>query len=162
MSSQLDAETAKIRTVRGDLFSRDVEAIVNPVNCVGTMGKGLAAQFKARFPENYEAYLEACARGEIVPGKVFVCRLNKKSNPKFVINFPTKRHWRDGSLLSYVSSGLSDLVAKLAFYEIRSVAIPALGCGLGGLDWKDVRPLIERELDRVRGLEEAFIFEPRE
>ncbi len=124
----------------GDLFAADTDAIVNAVNCVGVMGKGLALAFKKQFPDNFEAYRRACDTGEVMPGKMFV--VERASAPRWIINFPTKRHWRSPSTLDDVRSGLVDLIAQVKSREIKSVAIPALGCGLGGLRWEDVRPAI--------------------
>lgn len=135
-----------IETFTGDLLQANVEALVNPVNCVGVMGRGLAAQFKIAFPENFAIYVEACARGELAPGRMLVTRTGRESNPRWIINFPTKRHWRGRSRLDDIEHGLGALVADVRRLGIRSLAVPPLGCGLGGLDWSEVRPRIERAL----------------
>lgn len=129
-----------IELATGNLLKADVEALVNPVNTQGVMGKGLALQFKRAFPDAFKAYAKACARGEVVTGRMHVVR--RASPPRFIIHFPTKRHWRDPSKLEYVTSGLEDLVRSVRELHIESLAIPALGCGLGGLSWAEVEPLI--------------------
>ena len=137
----------------GDLLDADVEALVNTVNTMGVMGKGLALQFKRRFPANFSAYAAACKRGEVVVGRMFVVETNALTGPRSIINFPTKKHWRDPSQLEYVRAGLDALVEEIRARSIRSIAVPPLGCGNGGLAWSDVEPLIERamaELPDVR------------
>lgn len=134
----------------GNLIEDRAEALVNPVNCVGVAGKGLALGFKWAFPRNYVAYREAALAGDIVPGRMFV-HFTGKLQPHFIINFPTKRHWRNPSLLEDIESGLKSLVYVLGECEIRTIAIPALGCGLGGLDWAVVKPLI------VEGLQDTNV-----
>ena len=133
-----------INIIKTNLLTQHTEAIVNPVNCVGVMGKGLALAFKTAYPENYHLYKEACNRNEVIPGKMFV--YNTGSTPKYIINFPTKRHWKDNSYLKDIKNGLIDLVVVIDQYKIQSITIPALGCGLGGLDWKIVFPLIKDAL----------------
>lgn len=135
-----------IEYVQGDIFEADAEALVNTVNCVGHMGRGIALQFKKRFPGNYKAYLQACNRKEVVPGKMFITATGQLINPLYLINFPTKRHWRGKSRIEDIKSGLLALAQELKVRGIRSVAVPPLGCGLGGLDWEEVRPLIEESL----------------
>jgi O-acetyl-ADP-ribose deacetylase (regulator of RNase III) len=137
----------------GDLLDADVEAIVNTVNTVGVMGKGLALQFKRRFPANFDAYAAACKRGEVEIGRMLVVETKEPTGPRYIINFPTKKHWRDPSRLEYVRVGLNALVDEIRARGIRSIAVPPLGCGNGGLAWSDVEPLIERavaELPDVR------------
>lgn len=143
----------------GDILLADAEALVNTVNCVGIMGRGLALQFKAAFPENFKAYVAACTREEVEPGRMFVFATGSLSNPKYIINFPTKRHWRDKSLIEDIEDGLRALVEEIQRRGMRSVAVPPLGCGLGGLDWTVVRTRVEaalRPLDQVR----VIVFEP--
>ena len=142
----------------GNMFSESAEALVNTVNCVGVMGRGVALQFKKRFPENFKAYEKACARKEVVPGKMFVFETGALF-PRIIINFPTKRHWRQGSRMEDIDTGLADLVRVLREYRVSSVAVPPLGCGLGGLDWNVVRPKIEAALDSIPGLS-SVLFEP--
>lgn len=132
-----------VQVVRGDLLKQDdVDAIVNTVNCVGVMGKGIALQFKNKWPKNFKLYEAACKAGEVRPGKMFVFDSGAYVKPNFIINFPTKDHWRGKSKFEFIRDGLVDLVAQITQLRIRSIAIPPLGCGNGGLDWDDVRPLI--------------------
>ncbi len=144
----------------GDLLAEDAEALVNAVNCAGVMGRGIALQFKKAFPGNFRAYVEACARGEARPGRMLVFETHSLANPRFIINFPTKRHWRDRSRIQDIDAGLIDLAKVIRERQIRSIAIPPLGCGLGGLEWSDARPRIERAL---RGLSflDSTLFEPQ-
>ncbi len=148
-----------IQLQRGDIFEADTEALVNTVNCVGVMGRGIALQFRKAFPENYKAYKAVCDRGELHPGVMLIHDLRRLQNPRYVINFPTKRHWRGKSRLVDIEAGLATLVEEVRARGIRSIAIPPLGSGLGGLDWTEVRPRIEsafRALPEVR----VLIFEP--
>jgi len=133
-----------IKNTTGDLLEQRVDAIVNTVNTVGVMGKGIALQFKRKWPANAKAYEAACKRNEVVPGKMFVFDNGGLVEPKLIINFPTKRHWRQPSRMSDIESGLVDLVAQVKHLGVRSIAIPPLGCGNGGLDWNEVRPRIEK------------------
>lgn len=148
-----------INFTTGDILRADAEAIVNTVNCVGIMGRGIALQFKNDFPENFKAYEAACARDEVQPGKMFVFETRTLTNPKFIINFPTKRHWRGKSRMEDIDSGLKALVTEIRNRGIRSIAIPPLGSGLGGLNWTDVRPRIEAALHGINDLE-VVIYEP--
>lgn len=143
----------------GNIFDEDVEALVNSVNCVGVMGRGIALQFKNLFPENFKAYAEACKRGEVIPGRMFVYDSGQMTNPRYIINFPTKRHWRSKSRIEDIESGLDALVRELRDRNIRSIAIPPLGSSLGGLRWADVRPRIEAALAEMDGLT-VLLFEP--
>ncbi len=133
-----------IREVSGNLLDADVEALVNTVNTVGVMGKGVALQFRQAFPDNFRAYQAACQRGEVKPGSMFVCRRDTLHNPRFIINFPTKRHWRGRSRIEDIEAGLRALLQFVKEEGIQSIALPPLGCGSGGLHWKDVRTRIER------------------
>jgi O-acetyl-ADP-ribose deacetylase (regulator of RNase III) len=142
---------------QGNLLAADVDALVNTVNGEGVMGKGLALQFKRAFPDSFAAYRRACEAGEVVPGRMHV--VQRLASPRFIINFPTKARWRHPSKLSYIRDGLRDLVAQVRALGITSIAVPPLGCGLGGLAWSDVRPLIIQafeELPQVR----VVLFEP--
>lgn len=150
---------AVIETVQGDLLKADVEALVNTVNCEGVMGKGLALQFKRAFPENFKAYEMACRDGVVRPGKMFIFETGLARNPRYIINFPTKRRWRDKSRMEDIKAGLEALVEDLLRLKVSSVAIPPLGCGLGGLDWAQVRPLIERAMSPLRDVR-ILLFEP--
>jgi len=144
----------------GNLLTEDAEAIVNTVNCVGVMGRGIALQFKKAFPENFSAYAEACKREEVKPGRMFVYDLGGLANPRYIINFPTKRHWRGKSRVEDIEAGLLDLVRVIREKCIHSVALPPLGAGLGGLDWQDVRSRIEQALGDLKDVE-VIVFEPK-
>ena len=148
-----------IRFKAGDILAEDVEALVNTVNCVGVMGRGVALQFKKAFPENFRAYAEACKRGEVRPGHMFVFETRALTNPRYIVNFPTKRHWRGNSRIEDIEAGLADLARTIRERDIRSIAVPPLGSGLGGLRWKAVRRHIE---DALRGFDnvEIVVFEP--
>jgi len=137
-----------IYKAEGDLLGTDAEALVNTVNTVGVMGKGIALQFKLAFPDNYKAYEAACKRGEVELGEMFVFH-RQSSNPRVIINFPTKKHWRGKSKIGDIESGLRALIEVVKKEKIRSIAVPPLGCGNGGLDWEDVRPRIERAFAEV-------------
>ena len=138
-----------ITITNGDILKANVEALVCPVNCVGVMGKGLALQFKREFPDNYMEYASACSIGEIAPGRVFIHSRRATKPPYFIINFPTKRHWRDLSRLEDIEMGLEALIAAVERLDISSIAVPALGCGLGGLQWDTVFPLIASAFHRL-------------
>lgn len=127
-----------INLSKGDLLQSDAEAVINTVNTVGVMGKGIALQFKKAYPNNFVAYKKACDNREIQPGRVFVYDLHGLTNPRYIVNFPTKRHWRGNSKMEDIDSGLTSLVSEVKRLGIRSVAVPPLGCGLGGLPWSDV------------------------
>jgi O-acetyl-ADP-ribose deacetylase (regulator of RNase III) len=129
-----------LELVRGDLLKAEVDAIVNATNTVGVMGKGLALQIKKVFPDVFAAYVTACKDKTIAIGRVHV--VERASTPRFVINFPTKTDYRKPSKLEYIDAGLPDLIDQVRERAIRSIAIPALGCGLGGLAWNDVKPRI--------------------
>lgn len=148
-----------IHYTTGNLLDDDAEALVNTVNTVGVMGKGIALMFKERFPANYTAYKTACERGDIVPGRVFVTENLELSAPRWLINFPTKKHWRPPSRLEWIDEGLADLRRVLVEKDIKSIAIPPLGSGNGELDWDDVRPLIEQHLGDLEGVE-VVVYEP--
>jgi O-acetyl-ADP-ribose deacetylase (regulator of RNase III) len=149
-----------IKLTKGDLLKQDdVDAIVNTVNCVGVMGKGIALQFKNKWPANFTAYVAACKAGRVRPGRMFIHDLGGFAKPNFIVNFPTKDHWRGASKIGFIRDGLIDLVAQVRHLGIRSIAIPPLGCGNGGLDWGDVRPLIEDAFDALPSVE-VRLFEP--
>lgn len=129
------------------IFDSSAQAWVNPVNCVGVMGAGLAREFKARFPANYEAYKQACSAGEMRPGRVLLHAEGPLSVPEWVVNFPTKNHWQAPSKIEYIHEGLRDLAAAVGANGIASVSMPWIGCGLGGLSWhRDVAPMVEEVL----------------
>jgi O-acetyl-ADP-ribose deacetylase (regulator of RNase III) len=148
-----------IELCRGDVLNASVEALVNTVNCVGIMGRGVALQFRKAFPRNYEIYKAACDRKQLRPGKMLVYELNRLENPRFIINFPTKRHWRGDSKMEDIESGLRALLSEVKNRGIKSIAIPPLGCGLGGLDWEEVRPRIVKAFDELPGVR-VMLYEP--
>lgn len=135
---------------RDNLLGADTEALVNTVNTVGVMGKGIALQFKKKFPGNFKAYERACKNEEVRIGKMFTVSLDSLTNPRYIINFPTKKHWRGKSRIEYIREGLEDLLREIERLDIHSIALPPLGCGNGGLEWEsEVRPLIEATFARV-------------
>jgi len=144
---------------RGNLLEAKTEALVNTVNCVGVMGKGVALQFRQAFPENFKQYKKACDAGEVKPGQMFTVETGTLFNPRYIINFPTKRHWKGKSKLEDIEAGLGALVADVQRLGIRSISIPPLGCGNGGLDWTVVKPLIVDAFANLTGVE-VIIFEP--
>ncbi len=148
-----------IEYTSGDILKADVEALVNTVNCVGIMGRGIALQFKNTFPSNFKAYKVACDRKEVQPGRMFVFEIGAMTNPKFIINFPTKRHWKGKSRMEDIETGLVALVGEINARKIKSIAIPPLGSGLGGLDWRLVRERIERALGEIADLK-VIVYEP--
>jgi O-acetyl-ADP-ribose deacetylase (regulator of RNase III) len=135
-----------VEFVEGNLLESDVDALVNTVNTKGVMGKGVALQFRRAFPENYKAYRAACAAGEVQLGRMFVFHTERLERPRLIINFPTKGHWKSRSNLADIEDGLRDLHRVLIELGVESVALPPLGCGLGGLHWPDVRVRIEQAL----------------
>lgn len=142
---------------KGNLLTADVDALVNTVNTEGVMGKGLALQFKKAFPENFASYERACKSGEVKTGQMHI--VQRLASPRFIVNFPTKRHWRQPSKLEYVRDGLGDLVAQVKRLKIESIAVPPLGCGNGGLDWPAVRPLIIEAFSMIADVR-VVLFEP--
>lgn len=149
-----------IEPTRGNILTDDAEALVNTVNCVGVMGKGIALQFKKAFPENYKAYEAACRREEVKPGRMFVFETGQMFNPLYIINFPTKRHWRGKSRYEDIESGLKALVQEVKNRKIRSIAIPPLGSGLGGLQWGRVKMMIESVFKDNRDVQ-IKLYEPK-
>lgn len=148
-----------ITYTQGNLLEADVDALVNTVNTVGVMGKGIALMFKARFPANMAAYAHACKAGNVQTGKMFITETNELMGPKWIVNFPTKQHWRDRSQMQWITQGLDDLHRFIQEHNVRSIAIPPLGAGNGGLSWSDVRPQIEQALGDLDGVD-ILIFEP--
>ena len=148
-----------IELTQGDILKANAEALVNTVNCVGIMGRGIALQFRKAFPDNFKAYEAACKAQLVQPGKMFIHDLNRLYNPRFIINFPTKRHWKSKSRIEDIQLGLVDLIDFAKQQQFRSIAVPPLGCGLGGLDWEKVRPLI---IEAFQSLPEVkvLLFEP--
>ena len=151
-----------IISTKGDLLKQqDVDAIVNTVNCVGVMGKGIALQFKKKWPENFKAYAAACKQGDVKLGQMFTFELGALATPRYIINFPTKSHWRSASKLEDIESGLKSLVDNIKNKNIKSIAIPPLGSGLGGLPWVEVKKLIFAYLEPIGDLE-VRLFEPND
>ena len=139
-----------IETTEGDLLKAPVEALVNAVNTVGVMGKGIALQFRQAYPQMFRDYARACRSAEVQLGRMHIHDLGSLvAGPRWIINFPTKAHWRAQSRLSDIEAGLKDLVGVIERLQIRSVAVPALGCGLGGLNWTDVHALIDAALGKL-------------
>ncbi len=151
-----------ITFTEGNLLKANTEALVNTVNTVGVMGKGIALMFKEAFPENFRAYAAACKKNEIKVGRVFVTeRQDWVDGPKWIINFPTKQHWRNPSKIEWIKEGLQDLLRVIREHKIKSIALPPLGSGNGGLDWKNVRPLIQSSLGSLEDVE-VIVYEPTE
>ena len=148
-----------IQYTQGNLLASEAEAVVNTVNTVGVMGKGIALMFKEAFKANFLAYQEACRRGEVQVGRMFVTE--RLGRPRWIINFPTKKHWRHPSQLSWVIEGLEDLRRVIEERQIRSIALPPLGCGNGGLRWNDVRREIERALGNLPEVD-VLVYAPTE
>lgn len=148
-----------IQYTKGNLLHANVEALVNAVNTVGVMGKGIALQFKETFPENFKAYKKACDEKLLETGHNLIVPVSGENSVKWIINFPTKQHWRNPSKMEYITTGLDDLVKVMEEYNIQSVALPALGCGLGGLDWEQVKSVIEEKLGHLHQVE-IVIYEP--
>lgn len=148
-----------IKYITGNILESTAEALVNTVNTVGVMGKGIALQFKKAYHNNYKAYVEACKKNEIEIGKLFVVKdSNISSGEKYIINFPTKNHWRNPSEYCFIDSGLDDLIRVLKEYKIKSIAIPPLGSGNGGLEWEKVKKMIEQKLGNLQV--EIVVYEP--
>ncbi len=143
----------------GDLFKEDCAAIVNTVNCVGVMGRGIALQFKKKYPENFKLYAAACKRKEVQPGEMFVFETGRLVNPRFIVNFPTKRHWRGKSRIEDIEAGLLALAHEIYERNICSIALPPLGAGLGGLNWPQVRKQIDKALGNLKNVD-IVVFEP--
>ena len=140
----------------GDLLQSDAEALVNTVNCEGYMGKGIAYQFKLKFPNNNKDYVKACKNGTLRPGKLHVY----KESEKIIINFPTKDKWREKSRMEYIEDGLDALVLLIKELNIKSIAIPPLGSGNGGLIWNDVKQVLAKKLEDIAKQVAIYIYEP--
>ena len=136
-----------IELTQGNLLHAKTEAIVNAVNCVGVMGRGIALQFKKAWPDNFKAYALACKNKELIPGVMFIYEIQKTTNPRFIVNFPTKRHWRNASCIEDIEAGLITLVDEIKQRKIKSIAIPPLGAGLGGLEWSLVYEKIKSAME---------------
>ncbi len=148
-----------MKFLQGNLLDAPTEALVNTVNTVGVMGKGIALMFKEAFPENFRAYEDAIKRNEVRIGHMFVTENRAFEGPKWLINFPTKKHWRQPSKLEWIVDGLKDLRRVIEDKGIHSIALPPLGCGNGGLDWSDVRPEIEGVFKGLKDVD-VWVFEP--
>ena len=144
---------------QGDLFEANAEALVNAVNTAGVMGKGIALVFKQTFPDNYDAYRVACKANRVRTGSMFFTERDGGGNPKWIVNFPTKEHWRSRSKFEWIADGLDDLRRVIKDQHIRSVALPSLGAGHGGLPWKQVRKLIEEKLAGLSDVK-VTVYEP--
>jgi len=152
-----------ITYTKGNIFYSSATAIVNPVNTIGTMGAGLAAQFKKRYPKNFQLYVEHCKKGLLKPGGIYVTSCDSTPGALFVINFATKDHWHNPSRLEWIVSGLKSVQHFLVSEGIDSIAIPALGAGLGGLPWKDVKKAIDDELGGISLADiRITVFEPNQ
>ncbi len=148
-----------IKYITGNILESNAQALVNTVNTIGIMGKGIALQFKKAYPNNFKAYAEACKKAEIVVGKLFITRdSNLSSGEKIIINFPTKTDWRKPSEYRYIENGLDDLISVIKTNQIKSIAIPPLGAGNGGLEWERVKKLIEQKLSQLDI--EIYMYEP--
>jgi O-acetyl-ADP-ribose deacetylase (regulator of RNase III) len=145
-----------ISYIAGDLFESRAQVLTNTVNCVGVMGKGLALEFKKRYPALFRDYAERCARGEMKIGEPWLWEGAEVQ----ILNFPTKRHWRAPSLIEDIDEGLKWLAARYGDVGISTIAMPALGCGNGGLPWNMVRPLMEARLGTLPDLE-VFVYPVR-
>ncbi|MFC3170427.1 type II toxin-antitoxin system antitoxin DNA ADP-ribosyl glycohydrolase DarG [Paracoccus fontiphilus] len=151
-----------VKFKNGDMFAEPVEALVNTVNCVGVMGKGVAHEFKVRWPDNYKEYKTLCARKGLRPGQMFTFQnmhMFGSTGPRYLVNFPTKDHWKAKSKISYVEDGLDALATEIERLGIKSIAMPPLGCGNGGLDWSEVKPLIMQKLGHLNDVD-VVVFEP--
>jgi O-acetyl-ADP-ribose deacetylase (regulator of RNase III) len=144
----------------GNLLTQDVDALVNTVNTEGIMGKGIALQFKKAWPAMFKDYEAACKRGEVTLGRMHVWETGSVTGPRYIINFPTKRHWRSRSELIDIETGLHDLTRVIRELGITSIAIPPLGCGNGGLDWREVEPRMLRSLEPLAGAVDIRMFAP--
>ncbi len=140
-----------IHIKQGNIFDSKAQAFINPVNCVGVMGAGLAQQFKKIYPDNYIAYEFACSNKSVIIGRMFVYKSDV--GPQYIINFPTKIHWKNKSKIEHIESGLHDLVKVIETYNISSIAMPAIGSGLGGLKWSDVENKIMGILDSSENID---------
>lgn len=145
-----------INFTTGDLLKSTAYALVNTVNCEGYMGKGLAYQFKVKYPEMNKDYIKACRSHELVPGKLHCY----KTEDRLIINFPTKNKWIEKSEIDYITSGLDELVKVIQAHNIKSIAIPPLGCGNGGLIWNEVKEAILQRLNCISDTVDVFVYEP--
>lgn len=150
-----------IKYITGNILDSEAQALVNTVNTDGVMGKGIALQFKKAFPNNYKQYKIACKEGNIDIGKLFICEdINIYSGRKLIINFPTKKSWRKPSEYSFIESGLNDLINLINDHNIKSIAIPPLGAGNGGLEWSVVKNIIEKKMSNLDI--DIYVYEPND
>lgn len=149
-----------IKLVEGNLLEADADALVNTVNTEGVMGKGIALQFSKKFPEMFEEYRRACKAGQVQPGRMHIVERGEMFQPRYIINFPTKRHWRSPSKMEDIEAGLRALVQDIERLHIRSLALPPLGCGNGGLDWGQVLPRIQAAFAPLQGVS-VLVFPPK-
>jgi O-acetyl-ADP-ribose deacetylase (regulator of RNase III)/uncharacterized protein YwgA len=150
-----------MKYIKGNLLEANTQALVNTVNTVGVMGKGIALQFKERFPMNFKIYADACKKGEVKVGKMLVVKENTINGAIIIINFPTKTEWFKKSQYSYIEEGLKDLVRVINEYKIESIAIPPLGCGNGGLNWTKVKLLMDKYLGGLTNVA-IQVYEPND
>lgn len=146
-----------VRFLKGNIFESQAQWLINPVNCKGVMGAGLAKEFKKRFGVNYEAYFNYCKYGNLKPGELYITHSDCGTT---IVNFPTKDDWRDASKIEYICDGLDALKFELVTHGVRSVAIPALGCGLGNLDWRAVKHEIQMRLGDLPDGCVVLVYEP--
>jgi O-acetyl-ADP-ribose deacetylase (regulator of RNase III) len=144
---------------KGSLLDVNVEALVNTVNTVGVMGKGVALQFKIAYPQMFKEYQKACKHGHVQIGKMYVYHNNARGNPKLIINFPTKQHWKENSEMRYIREGLNSLIEEIKSNNVKSIALPPLGCGMGGLNWIEVLPLIHQAFKEIPDVR-VIVFPP--
>jgi O-acetyl-ADP-ribose deacetylase (regulator of RNase III) len=149
-----------IEYVKGNILNSDTQALVNTVNTEGVMGKGIALRFKESFPQNFKEYRKACEANAISIGKLFVTKHHNLSGEKIIINFPTKQKWRNPSEYAFIEKGLEDLIRVIREYNIKSIALPPLGAGNGGLNWQAVKKMIENKLSGLNI--KIVIYEPTE
>ena len=157
--TRLGGPNEVIQTTRGNLLAADADVLVNAVNTIGVMGKGIALQFKRAWPEYFRAYQSACDAGVVELGQVWVYPLGRLIRPRYIVSFPTKGHWRETAKLESIDAGLESLVQELLRLDVDSVALPALGCGLGGLEWKLVLPKIEQAFSQNSKIN-VLLYEP--
>lgn len=145
-----------IKFTVGNLFESEAECLINTVNCEGFMGKGIAYQFKLKYPNNNKDYVKACKNHSLTIGKLHYF----KEDGKLIINFPTKDKWRQKSKIEYIESGLTALVELIPSLDVKSFAIPPLGCGNGGLEWHVVKDILIQKLEQLSTNYDFIIYEP--
>ncbi len=149
-----------LKFIKGNLLNADTEALVNTVNTVGVMGKGIALQFKNRYPQNYKIYKDACKAKSFHTGEILVVKDGNLMAQKWILNFPTKAHWKGNSKYEYISTGLEAMKKVLHEKNIKSIAIPPLGCGNGGLEWSRVKSMIQQSLGEMEA--QIYVYEPND